>query len=163
MAMPSPVPSDAPECQVSDASLGAMLSANYEAFDQSMTDGRSWRPIMNKGCYDTAAFIILKYLNRNPELTAEERRTLNFHAGQVLALGGKDAASVAYFDEARGGDAEWNAYVEATLAFLTKDRRRFDASRAEYLRVAPGSPRQSVLDALSACFQESYAAAVACP
>jgi hypothetical protein len=162
MSMPVPVSPDSSQCKVSSSDQRDMLAADYDSFDQSINDPRSWRTVMGRGCYETAATIIDAYLQQNRNLTDEQRRTLNFHAGQVLAFGGKDDTAAPYFAKAEGGDAEWNAYVAATLSFVKKDRSDFDTAYAQYVQVAPKSPRIAVLDSLKACFDKSYATAVAC-
>jgi len=162
MSMPAPVPSDAAQCKVSSSDQRDMLAADYASFDQSINDPRSWRLIMGRGCYETAAGIIDAYLQQNRNLTDDQRRTLNFHAGQVLAFGGKDDSAAPYFTKAEGGDAQWSAYVAATLSFVKKDRSDFDNAYAQYVQAAPKSPRIAVLDSLKAYFDKPYATAVTC-
>lgn len=161
MAMAAPLPADAPACRLADAQRAAMLDASYDAFDQSMDAG--WRPVMDRGCYETAAALIQAYAARNrARLDGEQRRTLSFHIGQVLAFGGQEARAAPHFEAARGGDIEWAAYVESQLAFVRRDRNAFEAARAAYARVAPGSTRLGFLDSQSACFEKPFAEALMC-
>jgi len=163
MAMPDALAESDPVCAIAPERQQAMISAGYDAFDLGASDDLSWRPVMNRGCYETAAGLIVHYLERNDvQLNDEQRRTLNFHAGQVLAFGGEDAKSVRYFERSLGGSTEWNAYAEATLAFMRHDRPNFDVAVRNYTQAAPKSPRNAVLASLGACFDMPYRAAVMC-
>jgi hypothetical protein len=163
MRMPTPVPAASPACAIEDSRRRAILAANYDAFDQSAEGAASWRSVMNDGCYETAASLILGYVDRNrARLSAEELRTLEFHAGQVFALAGDDAKAAPHFEKSLGGSREWRAYVEATLAFVRHDRAAFDQARRTYDRVVPKSPRRRVLAGLASCFGEPYFRAMMC-
>ena len=165
MAMAPPAPDSV--CRLSPGAMDAMLDADYEAFDQSPNGATGWRPMLNKGCYMQAAEIIEAYVRRNrSRLSHEATSTLHFHAGQALALGGRDSLSVPQFALARGSadTEEWNAYVDGTIAFLQKDSVALESARARYERATrPGAPRLRVLDALRACLSRPYAEAVMCP
>lgn len=165
MSMPAPLAPDSPACKIEPRKYEALLSATYDDFDQSMSSESNWRVIMNAGCYETAVSIIDAYLKKNSRsLSDENKRNLNFHAGQVLAFGGFDAKSAPYFERARGGsDAEWNAYVDATLAFIRNDKSEFEKALDRYIEVALNSPRREVLNSLLACFGQPYSTASMCP
>src|SRR5262249_25437135 len=142
MSMPAALPPDSPACEINPHKYEALLSTPYEDFDQSASGELSWRLIMNAGCYQTAVSVIEAYMKKNSAtLSDENKRNLNFHAGQVLAYGGFDSKSSPYFEHARGGsDAEWNAYVDATLAFIHNEKAQFEKARDHYNKVAPNSP-----------------------
>jgi hypothetical protein len=165
MAMPDALSTDNAACKITPAREQAMMAADYDTFDQSMSGDLNWRAVMNVGCYETAATLIQNYLDKNrSRLDGEKVRTLYFHAGQALALGGQDAKSAPFFGNARGGaDAEWNTYVEATLAFVQHEMKKFEAARKKYAEIAPDSPRRGFLDSLSACFTKPYKEAISCP
>ena len=163
MRMPSPVPAASPTCAVEDSRRRAMMAASDDAFDQAADGAVSWRRVMNEGCYETAASLILEYIDHNrTRLSEEELRTLEFHAGQVFALAGDDARAAPHFEKSLGGSREWRAYVEATLAFVRHDHAAFDEARRTYDRVAPKSPRRAVLAGLASCFGEPYFRAMTC-
>jgi hypothetical protein len=163
MAMAKPLPVTDASCRLGEAERAAMTAAAYEAFDQSMDGRANWRAVMNRGCYETAAGLIEAYIAQNAaQLTGEQRRTLSFHAGQVLAFGGRETLAAPYFAAARGGDAEWNTYVESQLAFVRRDRTGFEAARSAYARIAPNSVRRGFLDSQSACFEKPFTEALAC-
>ena len=163
MSMALPLPADAPECAVDEQRVASMMSSSYDAFDQAAEGEHTWRSVMNRGCYARAAMLIEAYRTRHESsLTADQLRTLNFHAGQILALGDDDLHAAPYFDKARGGTAEWNAYAEAMLAFVKRDRAAFAKARAAYDAAAPKSPRRMVLENLEACFEKPYREAMMC-
>lgn len=163
MSMTMPAPD--PKCQVSSTQAGAMLAAAYDDFDQKMSGQASWRTLMNAGCYSGAATMIVQYVESHAaQLTAEQIRTLHFHAGQVTALGGQDLASVPHFLQARDptASAEWNAYVDATIAFLKQDRKALTSAREAYAKASkPDAPRLKVIDGLLSCLGRSYREGVA--
>jgi len=164
MSMTMPAPN--PNCEVPAAQARLMLDATYDDFDQAATGAASWRTLMNSGCYTGAAKVIVSYLEAHKaQLTAEQTRTLYFHAGQVTALGGDDRASVPYFEKSRDASAtaDWNAYVDATVAFLKNDRDALAAARDAYAKVAkPGSPRLGVINGLLSCLGKPYKDGVNC-
>lgn len=164
MAMAAPLSANTPACQIDRARSKAMMASAYDAFDQSADGDLSWRVVMNTGCYDTAASLIAAYLTANSaQLTDEQTRTLNFHIAQTYAIGGEDQKAPPYLTKARGGTSdEWNAYVDATLAFVTKDRLAFDAAQKRYETVAPNSPRRAFLASFARCFESRYAQAMSC-
>ncbi len=76
---------------------------------------------------------------------------------------GRDLLSIPHFEQARGGDAEWSAYVDATIAFLKRDAAALAAARANYAAAANAAPmRLAVIDGFVACADQSYVRAVQC-
>jgi len=153
-------------CTIEESRQAAMLAAPYDAFDQTMTGNASWRPLIDEGCYAAAADVVSLYLTRNAgRLSAEQIWTMRFHVGQALAMGGEDAQSIPWFKQSRDpqADTEWLAYVDATLAFLTKDASALAAGRAAYA-AAPhhGAQRLKVIDGFRACLTKTYTEALMC-
>lgn len=164
MMMAGPLPIDAPACAVTPTESATILPASYDDFDQKTDGAASWRAIMNRGCYATSASLIVRYLDHNRSvLTEEQVRTLNFHAAQTFALGGRDNDAAPFFERSRGGASrEWNEYVNASLEFVRHDRAKFDGARVVYDSVAPQSPRRRLLSAMALCFAKPYAEAAMC-
>ena len=154
----------AAQCDLSPGQTSRQLSLGYEQFDtQAGPDG--WRQLNARGCVDTAVRLLQDYFTANGNrLTSSERSEIAFHRGQALAFAGRDAESVRHFEEAlrMGGDDEWMTYVEATLAFLRRDREALNRARERYAKIAPDSMRLNVLDGFLKCNGESYAKAVHC-
>lgn len=137
----------------------AQLQLDYDAFDAA-----GWRELIPRGCGEAAVAQLDAYRNANTRrLTPEQLRELHFHTGQALAMTGHDAQSISHFELARGGDPEWSAYVEATLAFLCRDGVALDAARAQYAATMNASPmRLAVIAGFMECSDQSYVLAVHC-
>ncbi|MBE9159413.1 hypothetical protein IQ265_21650 [Nodosilinea sp. LEGE 06152] len=116
------------------------LSLDYNAFDQSAAQG--WRPLAVIECYREAAELIVSYLDSNPGLTGNEREILAFHAGQMLAYDNDYDSAISFFEQSFFPQGElpldfkpyadaWDAYVNATIAFLRQDQAALMAYRAD--------------------------------
>jgi hypothetical protein len=154
-------------CTVDDQ---AMMALGIRAFDQDLEGG--WRAVANRqGCRDEAADLIRRYRDN----LQDRMRLLYWHEGQLRAGLGETEAAIALFDQARRKDADeygWNHYVDASIAFLRRDRAALEAARARLakakvvdtsgipnLRAIPGPPRPMnlhVVDAFIRCFDRPY-------
>ena len=102
----------------------ALLALSPEAFDQDF--GGGWRKIAERPeCRADAARIIALYR----EASTFWQRTMAWHEGQIRAELGETEAAIVLMQMARRPDIEngsangqWNAYVDATIAFLNRDR-----------------------------------------
>jgi tetratricopeptide (TPR) repeat protein len=160
-------------CSISKAEIGAVLALSYQDFDQNPRKG--WRPYYRRECYDQARDLLLAYLAQHPDV-ADEHYMLRFHVGQLLAMTGeyeeaKQFMRKAYTDfEAPAID--WNAFVDANIAFLDKDKGRLLEMRSRIasqpkLEAGPGVPSWAVgrimnldvVDGFIACFDEPYVVA----
>ncbi len=160
----------------------AMLQLDFRAFDQDMDGG--WRSVStNPDCRSKAADLIRTYreFNIKPRLT-----TLYWHEAQLRAELGEIDAAVSLMALAKkesflhGRDQDdWNAYVDATIAFLKGDHGELLAARkrlaefplpANYSYIGTdgvsrtGRPPDwpynlDVVDGLLRCFGRSYAEA----
>lgn len=158
----------------------ALLALDYDAFDQDPDGG--WRPLgADPACYATGAGLIAAYRERHDAtLGPHQRRILNWHEGQLRAGAGEHAAAIPLFEAARADDGPaWNLYVDATLAFVRRDRDAFDRSRAALAALpkpegwddkAADTERRfgfrptwpmnlDVVDRMGACFDADYFAA----
>ena len=110
---------------------------DYNAFDQR--PGRGWRQLAENGKFLDAARLIDQYIENHKSLDASQRVNLNFHAGQMYAFADDyrtaiDRFSVStYAEEPPDLPLRWNAYVQATIAFLNKDMKRLEECRKEIL------------------------------
>ncbi|HEX5160962.1 MAG TPA: hypothetical protein VFV88_04525 [Steroidobacteraceae bacterium] len=154
-----------------------LLALDQQAFDQDMDGG--WRSVGNKPqCQSAAADLLRDYRERHHN----EATILIWHEGQMRAGAGQTEAAIALFERCRVPSTTslgWNEYVDATIAFLKGDRKKFDAARASLaalpkpagvdLKGPSGSPIEwppnlSVVDGLGRCFGMSYSQAYAnCP
>lgn len=164
MSMTMPAADD--NCVLDAVGAAKMIEASYQDFDETMDGAESWRPLLERGCYRAAAKIIAEYVAAHEsELSPVQKRTLRFHAGQTLAMGGHDGAAIAWIEASKDAAAsgEWNAYVDATAAFLHKDRPRLVAARTAYASQKDSSPmRKQLIEGFSACMEQTYNEAMAC-
>lgn len=137
----------------------SQLSLDYAAFDAA-----GWRNLLGQGCADAAIAQLAAYRDANAaRLAPEDLRELHFHIGQTLAFSGRDSASIAHFEAARGGPDEWAAYVDAALAFLKRDADALAAARTRYAAAQGASAmRVAVINGFLACADASYSEAVHC-
>ena len=106
----------------------AMMALGQHDFDQDLQGG--WRPLADRaGCRLVAADLIRDYRRAH----RSEDRILFWHEGQLRALEGHTEAAISLFEHARRSDSDvigWNHYVDATIAFLRRDRSGVLAARA---------------------------------
>lgn len=114
---------------------------------------------LHEAVVDAAVALLESYRTANAaRLTPEQTRELNFHVAQSLAMSGRDQESIPHFEQARGGDEEWSAYVEATIAFLNRDAAALTAQRARYAQAPNASEmRLTFIDGFLACTEQPYA------
>jgi hypothetical protein len=137
-------------CQVSRAQKSTMLALPFQQFDQDPAMG--WRRLgETASCYLSAARLISDYRAANSaRLAPIEARTLAWHEGQMWAASGNApravARAVATFGASKEeGNLEANLYADATIAFVSGNRARFDQARTAYLAIAkpPGFDAES--------------------
>lgn len=110
-------------CEVNAEEFDRLMALPLQAFDQDFAGG--WRPVGDKeGCHDAAAQLILAYLRYSVPSPPSDIQILRWHAGQMKAFAGEIDDALALFSGTFEGQesVEWNLYVEATLAFLQRDR-----------------------------------------
>jgi len=156
-----------------------LLNQDITTFDQDPRDG--WRSVANRpGCRAHAADLLRAYR----AMLQMRLDGLVWHEGQLRAELGQTAEAIRLFRRARRPDVVlgqsqviWNAYVDATIAFLESDRAALLGARARLAatptptimgRQSDGSLRASkparqpnldVVDGLIACFGRPYAEA----
>jgi len=167
----------------------AMLSLGEDAFDQDLSNGGGgWRKVGNTpGCELAAADLIAAYRAEHPASNS----ILAWHEGQMRASAGQSERAIPLLRAARKDPAKdpagWNAYVDATLAFLEHDKTALLQARQRLAAVpypsdsgmpplvngtiefqAEGGrpamkmrwpPNIDVVDGLVACFDKPYATA----
>lgn len=118
----------------------AMLALNVRTFDQDRTTG--WRSLADReGCKAAAADLIAAYRDANAgSLSQQEQRSLRWHEGQMRAAAGQTEAAISLFETTRRGgmgpyDRVMDLYLDATLAFLRRDRTALEQARADLVAV----------------------------
>jgi hypothetical protein len=148
-----------------------LLALDPRAFDQDLEGG--WRAVaLREECQSAAADLIRDYRR----LHGLSDSILYWHEGQLRALAGETKAAIALFERSRKGPGDrfgWDAYVDATIAFLRHDRRALMAARESLARLprpADFDPRDpqghplrmawpvnlDVVDGFIACFGRTY-------
>ena len=129
----------------------AMLALPIRDFDQ--TDA-GWRSLDREGCEADTADLIARYRAVNAEALAEGAGdTLIWHEGQLRASAGQTEAAIPLL--LHGRDAESDAtqpYVDATVAFLRRDRSALLAARERLVGLPVPAQFQRALDRFKASY-----------
>jgi hypothetical protein len=156
---------------VCDFDKPTMLNLGVNDFDQDLKGG--WRVVARqKGCEDQAAELIRQYRRRQEDSLG----LLYWHEGQLRASLGQVQQAVSLLERSKTPNeaSGWNAYVDATIAFLVRDEPGLLEARRQLLATprppqgptvdAHGKPRPApkwplnidVVNALVACFGKTY-------
>jgi hypothetical protein len=140
------------------------LTLGLDAFDQDMTGG--WRALsMKAGCEEAAADMVrayrMNYENYIP--------LLYWHEAQLRASAGDYSAAIPLMLKSRQpvdrDEYGWNAYADATIAFLRNDKKALLKARGQLANLAKPAavrperkwpPNLDVVDGLIRCFGKSY-------
>jgi len=140
----------------------------FQEFDQ--TQGSGWRKLAMEGKHEEAAKLIDRYLLENAD-TDKKKGILNFHAGQMYAFADISDLAVDRFKKSYNLDypedfepyaKQWNSYVNATIAFLEKDREALLKHKDEIVQGPDGGMKENngrVVDRLIEHFGRSYSEA----
>jgi predicted NUDIX family NTP pyrophosphohydrolase len=131
-------------CEYDRARLLALKEAQ---FDQDMAGG--WRALANRaGCELAAADLLRDYRKAH----RNEAGLLVWHEAQLRAFAGQSREAIALMNKSRQpaktDRAGWNPYVDATIAFLRRDRPALEKARAKLASVPPppGADMPPVID-----------------
>jgi hypothetical protein len=149
------------------------LDQDYKSFDQAQKSG--WRQLAQEGRFKEAAKLIDRYRERNKSLDVSQVVNLLFHAGQLYAFADSYDMAVERFKKAKYDPIpdvepaqmkaffeEWNVYVDATIAFIKKDRMKLLACRTRMANIPNISREMSnldVVDSLIRNFDKPYSEA----
>ncbi len=123
-------------CDVDAERFDALMQLEHDAFDQDMDGG--WRAVARQdGCEHAAADLLVAYMGHSPHFNPEQPGVIGWHAGQLLAVAGETEQAIPYFEARRVGERDWVLYVDASLAFLQRDRAAAEAARAELAELRP--------------------------
>ncbi|MBS0298211.1 MAG: hypothetical protein JSR45_18075 [Proteobacteria bacterium] len=102
----------------------AMLALDFDKFDQ---DPAGWRALDHKpGCTLAAAELISIYRRK----VRQQAAGLAWHEGQLRAAEGDYARAIVLMEESRADGGHDGAYVDATIAFLRRDKPALLEARA---------------------------------
>lgn len=111
-----------------------LLALDELQFDQDFTGG--WRALADKpGCKLAAADLLRDYR----QVHGNEAGILYWHEAQLRAFAGQTQAAIGLMEKSRqpaGRDqGGWNAYVDASIAFLRRDRPALAQARQDLAAV----------------------------
>lgn len=141
------------DCKAALKAQQRSLSFSFDAFDQKPHQG--WRRLgEDLHCYREAAQLITRYLNTKTKLTTSDIEILSFHAGQMLAFNNDYESAIPFIEKSFSkslppkyktyADA-WDAYVNATIAFLERDKPALEAYR-DQVAAGPKLPNGEVMN-----------------
>lgn len=140
------------------------LELGFEAFDQDATSG--WRALsLRSGCEEVAANMVRAY-----RMNAEANLPLLYwHEAQLRAASGDYIAAVPLMEKSREptdrDKSGWNAYIDATIAFLRSDLTALEKARERLATLPRPSnvdakrswpPNLAVVDGLARCIGKTY-------
>lgn len=153
------------------------LNQDYKSFDQTQKLG--WRQVAQGGRFKQAAKLIDRYLKRHKNLDVSQIVNLHFHAGQLHAFADRNDIALERFKKAKYDPIpevdpvqmkaffeEWNIYVDATIAFIKKDRMKLLENRTRMANIPNISREMSnldVVDSLIRNFDKRYFEAYRAP
>lgn len=113
-----------------------LLALDEDQFDQNMSGG--WRELSYKqGCALVAADLLHDYREAHHVTSG----LLFWHEAQVRASAGQSAEAISLmqraYKPAEEDKAGWNPYVEATIAFLRRDKAAFEQAKSKLNAVQP--------------------------
>lgn len=149
------------------------LDQDYKSFDQAQKSG--WRQLAQEGRFKEAAKLIDRYRKRRKSLDVSQVVNLLFHAGQLYAFADCNDIALERFKKAKYDPIpdvepaqmkaffeEWNVYVDATIAFIRKDRMKLLECRTRMANIPNVSREMSnldVVDSLIRNFDKPYSEA----
>jgi hypothetical protein len=130
-------------CGIDALELERLINLEQQDFDQDFDGG--WRSYGGaEDCQIATGDLILAYLMYSPHVEADGLAILRWHAGQMFAAGGAYDRAIALFVAAKDDEASaWNAYADATIAFLRGDRAATETARQALLAFAPTEAEQA--------------------
>lgn len=174
-------PSAKSKCAINSSE---MLALNEQAFDQG---DNGWRILAKQECFYEAAEIIKKYRDVH---RVKFETTSWMHEAQMRAYAGDYDSALSILPKAKHkmDGHGWNSYIDATMAFLKRDRIALFTARNQLARTPlpnthqwlsddkgkpvdvpapdpdePWPPNLNVVDALIRCFDQPYSRAYGSP
>lgn len=151
--------------------ISPIFSQNKVVLNYSQTifdsDTCCWRKLAKLGEYQHAGELLGFYLNNGK---VENSHSLNWHAGQVFAMGGNNRLALKYFKKTYnifylwfGGEdgKAWYYYAKGTVAFIKKDKSTLEKVINKWNFSLPKDLNYKVLELLYQNWDKTYLAAMA--
>ncbi len=157
-------PAKAQTCTVSGSDMSAFSALSYDAFNYGPN---GWRKLSSEKCYyDAGASIISWLIDHEDELDAAQQRSQHYQAARNFALAENREIALLQLRQAQDkgdaklGEMNWNAYLDAFSAWLSSDHEALNAAIARLENQTVGADgRKPNLDAarrFELCFLNSY-------
>lgn len=144
------------EATVSNEKMDAFLKMDFWEFDQTP---QGWRSLHNSdGSEDhiATAKVLDTYYEKKTGLPEKQKTLIAFHAGQNYGFANQAETAIARFQKSyEDAQPDWNAYVDATIAFLKNDKNSLLDARKKLEKI-PGQMNLNVVDRLIKNFGRSY-------
>ena len=113
-----------------------LMALDEQHFDQDLSGG--WRVLAHTpGCESTAADLIRDYRNAH----RSQSSILYWHEGQLRAGAGDYKQAIPLLEHSREPEKkdffDWNDYLDATIAFLRRDKEALADARAKLAEIQP--------------------------
>ena len=139
------------------------LNQDYRSFSKGSNS--SWRKVAREEGFAEAGELIDQYLEKHKDLGLSQTVNLHFHAGQMYAFANNYEMALDRFKNAKydtepeGISIRWDAYVNATIAFLKKDKIKLLECRNQIAngpKINGKAPNLDVVDSLIKNFNKPY-------
>ncbi|MCF6292538.1 MAG: hypothetical protein L3J04_03985 [Robiginitomaculum sp.] len=108
--------------------LGQQMNQQVVNWDYTKFENEGWRILANKKCFFSAGSSIVAWLSANLEtVTAEQARTLRYHAARVFAMTGRTRIAVIHLTHAKNLEQDpeaaqdWNSFIDVFSGWLRRD------------------------------------------
>ncbi|MGC4041833.1 MAG: hypothetical protein QM710_13890 [Flavobacterium sp.] len=139
-------------------------NADCLKYEQKIFDSDTccWRKLSKENQFEKAAGLIADYLKNGK---AENRQSLNWHAGQLFAFAGENKKALRYFGKTYsvfqkwfGGEdgKAWYFFAKGTSAFIKKDRPKLEKIIKKWEAKLPLDANYSELNALKDNWGKDY-------
>jgi len=107
---------------------GQEVNQQVSEWDYAQFEENGWRVLASKKCFFAAGSSIVIWLSTHEkEATPAQTRTLRYHAARVFAMSGRSQIAQIHLKQAKNPDQEagavpdWNSYIDAFSAWLSRD------------------------------------------
>ncbi len=147
---------------LADTLIPQVKTSSYADFDDV-----GWRTLAAKGCFLQSGKSIVTWLSAHGDATAEQTRSLRYHAARVFAMTGRKQVALIHLKHSKNPDQapddvqNWNAYIDAFSAWLLQDigqlRTSIQLLEAQPLDDTGYKPNLISARRFLACYNSAYA------
>lgn len=108
--------------------LGQQMNRQVVNWDYTKFEDEGWRILASKKCFFQSGTNIVAWMSANLETTtAEQTRTLRYHAARVFAMAGRTQIALIHLKHAKNPDQaldaaqDWNSFIDVFSGWLRRD------------------------------------------